>query len=119
MLHGYCFLRTRTLPWIHVLSDAIIASSYFSIPFGLRYFTGKRTYFTEKRTELPLCWNFVMSGIFVMACGSAHLFSIRDIRNADYRAEAGMKALTAAASIVAAIKALPMLKRIAWKDPGS
>ena len=119
MPQGYCFLWTPTILWSHILSDVIIAGSYFSIPFGLWYFTEKRTYFTEERTDLPLCWNFVMSGIFVMACGSMHLFSIRDIRHADYRAEAGMKAVTAAASIVTAIKVLPMMKRIAWKDPGS
>lgn len=44
---------------------------------------------------------------------------IWNIWHADYWAEAGMKAVTTAAFVMTAIKALPMLKRITWKDRGS
>ena len=104
MPHGYCFLWTPTLLWSHVLSDVIIAGSYFSIPFGLWYFT-------DKRTDLPFRRIFVLFGIFVMACGSTHLFSIWNIWHADYWAEAGMKSVTAAASIVTAILLWSLIPR--------
>ncbi len=35
MPHGHCFFWTPSLLWIYVVSDFIIAASYFSIPFAL------------------------------------------------------------------------------------
>jgi len=32
--HGICLLWEPELIWLHVVSDAVIAASYFSIPFA-------------------------------------------------------------------------------------
>ena len=40
--HGICLLWEPELLIVHVVSDAIIALSYFSIPFALAYFVFKR-----------------------------------------------------------------------------
>lgn len=40
--HGFCIKWTRELLWLYVVSDALIALSYFSIPFMLAYFVWKR-----------------------------------------------------------------------------
>jgi hypothetical protein len=40
--HGICLLWQPGLIWLHVFSDAIIAISYFSIPFALSIFVAKR-----------------------------------------------------------------------------
>ena len=34
--HGHCYLWMPEVLWLHVMSDAIIAVAYFSIPFALR-----------------------------------------------------------------------------------
>jgi hypothetical protein len=42
MPHGYCYLWNPGLVWLHVVSDALIALAYFSIPVTLIYFIRKR-----------------------------------------------------------------------------
>jgi EAL domain-containing protein (putative c-di-GMP-specific phosphodiesterase class I) len=34
--HGHCYLWMPEVLWLHVMSDAVIAAAYFSIPFALR-----------------------------------------------------------------------------------
>ena len=101
MPHGHCFLWTPSLLWSYVIADSIIAASYYSIPVALWYFV-------QKRPDLPFRWIFVMFGVFVMACGTTHIFAIWNIWWPNYWADAGMKVFTAGASIVTAILALRM-----------
>ena len=104
MPHGYCFLWEPSLLWVVVSSDLITAASYFSIPFALWYFV-------QKRPNVPFRWVFMLFGVFVLACGVTHLFSIWNIWHADYWAEAMAKAVTAAVSAVTAILLWPMLPK--------
>jgi hypothetical protein len=53
------------LAWLHVVSDALIALAYFSIPFTL-------IYFIRKRRDVPFNWIFVCFGMFILACGATH-----------------------------------------------
>ncbi len=96
MPHGYCFLWTPSLLWTYVASDTLIAASYYSIPFTLWYFV-------RKRKDLPLRWVFSLFGAFVLACGSTHLLAVFNIWQADYWADASMKALTAVISAISAV----------------
>ena len=104
MPHGYCFLWTPSLLWINVTSDLITAAAYFSIPFVLWYFV-------KKRADVPFRWIFVMFGVFVLACGTTHLFEAWNIWHADYWAEAGAKAITAGVSAATAIVLWPLLPK--------
>jgi len=52
MPHGYCYLWKPGLVWLHVVSDALIALAYFSIPITL-------IYFIRKRRDLPFNWMFL------------------------------------------------------------
>lgn len=40
--HGICLLWEPELIWLHVISDALIAASYFSVPFALAILVSKR-----------------------------------------------------------------------------
>ncbi len=104
MPHGYCFLWTPLLLWTYVISDFIIAASYFSIPFALWYFV-------RRRRDLPYAWMFSMFGAFVLACGSTHLFAVWNIWHADYWADAGLKTLTAIVSAATAILFWPIIPK--------
>lgn len=42
MPHGYCYIWNPGLVWLHVISDSLIAFSYFTIPFTLLWFVRKR-----------------------------------------------------------------------------
>jgi PAS domain S-box-containing protein len=96
MPHGHCFLWTPSLLWTYVLSDSIIAASYFSIPFALWYIV-------RQRRDLPFPSMFLLFGAFVLACGATHIFEVWNIWHADYWADAGLKALTAIVSFATAI----------------
>ncbi|MGC2519120.1 MAG: HD domain-containing phosphohydrolase [Burkholderiales bacterium] len=104
MPHGHCFLWTPSLLWSYVVSDSVIAGSYYSIPFALWYFA-------RKRRDLPFRWVFMMFGVFVMACGTTHLLAIWTIWHADYWIDAGAKVVTAAASVITAILLWPLVPR--------
>jgi hypothetical protein len=45
--HGHCYLWNTNLVWLHLISDALIALAYYSIPTTLFYFV-------RKRQDLPL-----------------------------------------------------------------
>ncbi len=96
MPHGHCFLWTPSLLWSYVTADSVIAASYYSIPFTLWYFA-------NKRQDLPFRRVFFLFGAFVMACGTTHLFSVLNIWQSDYWADAGIKMFTAVISAMTAI----------------
>ena len=60
--HGICLLWEPELLAVHVTSDAVIALSYFSIPFALAYFV-------SKRPDVEFGWVFYAFATFIMACG--------------------------------------------------
>ena len=105
MPHGHCFLWTPELLWTYVLADTLIAGSYFSIPVVLWYIS-------RKREDLPFRWVFWLFGLFVMACGTTHVFSIWNIWHGDYWIDAGLKLLTAAASLLTAVLLWPMIPKV-------
>ena len=67
--HGICLLWEPELIWLHVVSDAVIALAYFSIPFALAIFV-------SKRRDVEFGWVFWAFAIFIMACGVTHVMSI-------------------------------------------
>jgi PAS domain S-box-containing protein len=96
MPHGMCLLWNPALLELHIWSDALIGLSYFSMPAALVYFARRRSDFTFR-------WVLVLFGIFILACGTTHFFSIWTIWHPDYVLDGTIKAVTAAASIPTAI----------------
>ncbi|HTS40662.1 MAG TPA: ATP-binding protein [Xanthobacteraceae bacterium] len=103
--HGYCLTWQPELIWLHVVSDTIIAIAYFSIPFAL-------SIFVSKRPDVEFGWVFWAFAIFIMACGTTHLFSIWTLWIPDYGIEGLVKAVTAIASIVTAVMLWPLLPKL-------
>ena len=103
--HGICLLWQPGLIWLHVFSDAIIAISYFSIPFAL-------SIFVAKRPDVEFGWVFWAFAIFIMACGFTHIFSILTLWVPVYEMEGAVKALTAVASLVTAVMLWPLLPKL-------
>jgi diguanylate cyclase (GGDEF)-like protein/PAS domain S-box-containing protein len=96
MPHGHCYLWTPKLLWLYVISDSLIALSYFSIPIAL-------IYFVRKRIDLEFNWVFKMFSLFIFACGMTHLISILTIWEPAYWLDASMKGVTAVASAITAV----------------
>ena len=96
MPHGYCYLWTPGLIWLHVVSDSLIALSYLSIPITLLHFT-------RKRRDIPFSWMFLCFGAFIVACGGTHLMDVWTIWFPSYWLAGALKAVTACFSVVTAI----------------
>ncbi len=96
MPHGYCYLWNPCLIWLHLISDALIALAYTSIPITL-------VYFVRKRKDLPFHWMFVCFGMFIVACGGTHIMEIWTLWVPSYWLSGGVKAVTALASVPTAI----------------
>ena len=96
MPHGYCYLWKPGLVWLHVVSDALIALAYFSIPVTLAYFA-------RKRRDLPFNWMFLSFGIFILACGTTHVMEVWTLWHGTYWLSGAIKVITAMASVPTAI----------------
>jgi signal transduction histidine kinase len=103
--HGICLLWEPELIWLHVVSDAVIAAAYFSIPFALAIII-------SKRRDFQFGWIGWSFAAFIMACGLTHIFSIITLWVPIYGLEGIVKAITAIGSIVTAVILWPMIPKI-------
>ena len=111
MPHGYCLMWRPAVFWLNLISDAVIALSYYSIPFVLLYFA-------MRRRDLVFRWMFVMFGIFILGCGTTHVMGIWTLWYPDYAVDGLVKALTALVSIATAIMLWPLMPQaLAFPSP--
>jgi signal transduction histidine kinase len=96
MPHGMCYDWNASLIWLHVISDALIALAYYSIPITL-------IYFVRKRKDLAFDWIFVCFAVFIVACGTTHLMEILNIWRPTYWLSGIVKAITAFVSVTTAV----------------
>ena len=100
--HGICLLWEPELIWLHVVSDALTAIAYFSIPVCILYIWWKRTDFKYRW----IAWLFVA---FIVSCGMTHVLAIITLWTPIYGIEGLVKAATAAASLFTAVVLWRML----------
>jgi signal transduction histidine kinase len=103
--HGFCYAWNSQLVWLHVVSDLLIAGSYFAIPVILLWFI-------RKRSDIPFGWLFVLFGVFIIACGATHLLEIWNLWHAQYWLAGALKAVTAVASVGTAASIAYVIPRI-------
>jgi signal transduction histidine kinase len=104
MPHGHCYLWNPGLVWLHVISDALIAAAYTSIPFTL-------VYLARKRRDIPYNWMFFCFGVFIIACGATHVMEIWTLWTPTYWLSGAIKAITAAASVPTAVLLVKLVPR--------
>ncbi|MGH9884449.1 MAG: sensor histidine kinase [bacterium] len=96
MPHGHCYLWRPGLVWLHVISDALTALAYTSIPFTL-------VYFIRRRSDVPFHWMFLCFGVFIIACGATHAMDVWTLWRPTYWLSGVIKAITALASLPTAV----------------
>jgi len=104
MPHGHCYAWTPSILWSSVISDFVIALSYFSIPVALLWFM-------REREDLPFSWIFALFGLFILACGTGHVFEVWNTWHGAYGGEAIVKAITAVGALGTATALWPLLRR--------
>jgi PAS domain S-box-containing protein len=95
MPHGHCFLWRNDILWTHLITNLLIAVAYYSIPFGLLYFS-------YKRKDLPFRNLFILFSAFITLCATGHLIDIVVLWVPIYGVEAFIKILTAVISLATA-----------------
>ena len=105
MPHGMCFAWDPMLLGLHVISDSIIAISYFSIPLALLYFN-------KKGGKFPFKYLIGLFSTFIFACGMTHVFSVWTVWTPDYYLDGIVKLFTAGVSIVTAVVLWPVVVKI-------
>ena len=105
MPHGYCYLWDARMVWLHVISDGLIALSYYCIPVVL-------IYFIRKNRDIPFNRIFWMFGIFILACGTTHLMEIWNVWHGSYLLAGLLKAITAVVSVITAAMLIPLVPKV-------
>ena len=103
--HGMCLLWRADVFWAHILSDILIAVSYFSIPIALIFFALNRPDFNYR-------WVLFLFGGFIVACGVTHAFGIWTMWVPDYGLQAIVKMITALVSVATAIALWPLMPKL-------
>jgi signal transduction histidine kinase len=104
MPHGHCYLWQRDVLWLHVISDSLIALSYYSIPWAMYVFV-------RRRSDLPFPWLFGLFATFIWACGTTHALEVATVWTPMYRASGLMKLATGLVSAGTAGLVWPLLPR--------
>ncbi|HAA27589.1 MAG TPA: hypothetical protein DCE56_07810 [Cyanobacteria bacterium UBA8553] len=100
--HGHCYLWKPELVGLHIVSDALTALAYYSIPLML-------VYFVAKRRDVPFNWIFLWFGAFIISCGTTHIMGIWTLWHPNYWLSGLIKAFTAAISLYTAWKLVFLL----------
>ena len=106
MPHGHCYLWKPEILWLHVVSDTLIALAYFSIPITLTYIVHR------SEGKIPFNRFFLLFAIFILACGTTHIFEIINVWQSKYILSGLIKAITAITSIGTAFSLVKILPKI-------
>ncbi|AVH72594.1 EAL domain-containing protein [Nostoc sp. 'Lobaria pulmonaria (5183) cyanobiont'] len=102
--HGHCYLWKPELVGFHIVSDSLIALSYYSIPITLLYFV-------RKRQDLPFNWIFILFATFIVTCGTTHIMEIWTLWYPTYWLSGCLKAITAIVSLYTACELIPLIPK--------
>lgn len=105
MPHGMCYFWRPGVLWLNVISDALIAAAYFTIPVLLFELV-------RRRKRLTYHWLFWMFAAFILLCGTTHLLGVITVWNPMYRFDGVVKLMTGVVSMGTAIVVLHLLPRI-------
>jgi PAS domain S-box-containing protein len=103
--HGFCLAWQPGLIWLHAGADLLTAMAYYSIPAALLVVL-------IRRRDLSFRPLLLLFAAFILACGTAHLFSVITLWLPLYWPEAAVKVLTASLSVTTAIVLWPMLPKL-------
>ena len=103
--HGFCINWSPSILWTNVISNAVVAAAYFSIPIFLGFIAYKRKDFNFRGA-------LILFSAFIIACGISHLMAIIMIWKPLYIIDNWVMATTALLSMGTAIALWPQLPKI-------
>lgn len=91
MPHNHCYLSKPSLVWTMFFTDLLIGMAYVAISLTL--------WALAKRIKIQFNFVVVCFGVFILACGLTHFMEVWTLWNPDYWWSAGVKVVTATASL--------------------
>src|SRR4051794_7096485 len=91
MPHIHCYLDRPNLVWTMFATDMLIGLAYVAISITL--------WALVKRIRLQFDFVVVCFGVFILACGLTHFLEVWTLWHPDYWLAAGVKGVTALASV--------------------
>jgi hypothetical protein len=107
--HGYCLLWRPDILALQVISDTVIAASYFSIPLAILAFVRARPDLQLEHKRVA-----ILFGVFILGCGLTHVMGVVTLWRPYYVEDGLIKGFTALVSIITAVALWPMLPRLCW-----
>ena len=102
--HKVCLMFNQNLIWLNVVTDGLVALSYYSIPIALFIVA------TRKRDVIPLRPLLLLFGLFIAFCGGGHVMDIISIWTPIYWLKGFWNAGTAFTSVITAIVLIPKVQ---------
>lgn len=110
MPHGHCYLWAPGMVWTQVVSNLSIGFAYAAIAATLALLV-------RRVQNIPFAWVYIAFGTFILSCGLTHFFDVVTVWHPIYWADAGVRVITAVASVATAVLMLPMVpKAVAFAD---
>ena len=100
--HGHSYLWKTELVGLHLVSDALTALAYYSIPL-------MPPYFVTQRRNVPFNWIFLLFGAFIVSCGTTYIVEIWTLWHPNYWLSGLIKAFTAVISLYTASELMSLL----------
>jgi len=104
MPHGHCYLWSAEMVWTQVSANLLIGIAYAAIATTLAILV-------RKIRNIPFAWVYLAFGSFILSCGLTHFFDIITVWHPIYWADAGVRVLTATASVATAVLIVPQVPK--------
>jgi len=104
MPHGHCYLWSPGMVWTQVSANFLIGVAYAAIASTLAVLV-------RRIRNIPFAWVYLAFGTFILSCGLTHFFDIVTVWHPIYWADAGVRVLTATASVATAVLILPQVPK--------
>ncbi len=104
MPHGHCYLWSPAMIWTQVSSNLLIGLAYAAIASTL-------VALVRRIENMPFAWVYLSFGTFILSCGLTHWFDIVTVWHPIYWLDAGVRVVTATASVATALLLLPFLPK--------
>ena len=102
--HGHCYFWKSNLVGLHLISDLLIALSYYLIFITI-------INFVRQQKDFPYASTFILFGAFIISCGTSHLLEIWTLWHPAYWISGVVKAITALISCYTAIEMLTVVQK--------
>jgi PAS domain S-box-containing protein len=106
MPHGHCYLWSPGMVWTQVSANLLIGVAYAAIATTLAILV-------RRIKNIPFAWVYLAFGTFILSCGLTHFFDIITVWHPIYWADAGVRVLTATASVATAVLLVPLVPKAA------